>query len=190
MNRKFAFRLCGELAETGQNLYYGVNTGNLVLTCINAAIELLDMSGSIYSWNAEKKRTQIMKKTLYEAEGKYEHLKEEAKRQADFIVEKEREKSQLRLKALKNELENSRIELEKKIEEYSTKVNYDADIYIKKSKLCAKIRLQLGDTIDIITMQIKKQKLNDEINFKLQSELTEKLRITVSQYNKFINLCC
>lgn len=54
MNRKFAFRLCGELAETSQNLYYGVNTGNLVLTCINAAIELLDMSGSIYSWNAEK----------------------------------------------------------------------------------------------------------------------------------------
>lgn len=190
MNRNFAFRLCGELSKTGANLYYGVSTGNLAMTCINAGIELIDMTSSIISWGSEHNRTKVMQATLDETLEKQERLKETERDRADSIVKMEQEKSQCRLNKLKIELEKDRHVLLEKLEQMTAESNSEMDLYLRRSELTARIRLRVKDTIDLVTSLIENQTLSGSSDSPILAELQERLRISVAQYTKFVSTCC
>ena len=190
MNRNFAFRLCGELAKTGADLYYGVSTGNLAITCINAGIELIDMTTSIVSWGSERNRTEIMQESLDETIKNYERLKEAERRRSEHVIEQEKEASQYRLEKLRIELEKERSLLMDQIEQLSAEENSKAELLMRKSELTARIRIRVKDTIDLVTMLIEKETVDGHNNSAMLAELQERLRISVAQYTKFVSACC
>lgn len=190
MNRNFAFRLCGELAKTGANLYYGVSTGNLAMTCINAGIELIDMTSSIISWGSERNRTKIMQEALDETAEKYEQLKEAERRRVDLVVEQEKAASRYRLDKLRIELENERSLLMNQIEQLSAEANNKAELLMRKSELTARIRIRVKDTIDLVSELIDKEATAGHRDSAMLAELQERLRISVAQYTKFVSACC
>lgn len=190
MNRNFAFRLCGELAKTGENLYYGVSTGNLAMTCINAGIELIDMAASIVSWGSERNRTKIMQEARNETIDHYERLKEAKRRRVDLVIEQEKEASRYRLEKLRIELEKERSLLMDQIEQLSVEANNKAELLMRKSELIARIRIRVKDTIDLVSVLIEKETAEGHHDSAMLAELQERLRISVAQYTKFVGACC
>lgn len=160
MNRNFAFRLCGELAKTGTNLYCGISTGNLTMTCINAGIELIDMTSSIISWGSERNRTRIMQESLNETTKNYERLKEDDRRRVDLVIGQEMEASRYRLEKLRIELEKERSLLMNQIEQLSLEENSKAELLMRKSELTARIRIRVKDTIPKSAFLTKKASLH------------------------------
>lgn len=190
MNRNFAFRLCGELAKTGANLSYGVSTGNLAMTCINAGIELIDMTSSIISWDSERQRTKIMQESLNETIKNYGRLKEEERRRVNFVIEQEKDASRYRLEQLRIELEKERSLLMNQIEQLSLEANSKAELLMRKSELTSRIRIKVKNTIDLVSELIGKETAADHGDSAMLAELQEQLRISVAQYTKFVNACC
>ena len=190
MNRNFAFRLCGELGDTCLNLYSGVSMGNITLVCINAGIELINMTSSIIAWNSERDRTETMQTTLDEILNNYESMKKCDQKKAEIEVKKEKEKSNYRLEKLKLELEKDRDTLMDRIEQLSTQSNNKMEIYIRKSKLTERVRISVKETIELVTQLIENQTSNGQQELPILAELQEKLRVSVSQYTKFVNMCC
>ena len=78
------------------------------MTCINAGIELNDMTSSIISWGSERNRTRIMQESLNETTKNYERLKEDDRRRVDLVIGQEMEASRYRLEKLRIELEKER----------------------------------------------------------------------------------
>ena len=190
MNRNFAFRLCGELAKTGTNLYCGISTGNLTITCINAGIELIDMTSSIISWGSERNRTRIMQESLNETTKNYERLKEDDRRRVDLVIGQEMGASRYRLEKLRIELEKERSLLMNQIEQLSLEENSKAELLMRKSELTARIRIRVKDTIDLVSELIEKETATEHGNSSMLAELQEQLRISVAQYTKFVSACC
>lgn len=190
MNRNFAFRLCGELAKTGSNLSYGVSTGNLAMTCINAGIELIDMTSSIISWGSERNRTKIMQESLNETVKNYERLKEQDRRRVNLVIEQEKDASRYRLERLRIELEKERSLLMNQIEQLSREENSKAELLMRKSELTARIRIRVKNTIDLVSEMIGKETAVGDVDSVMLAELQERLRISVAQYTKFVNACC
>ena len=154
MNRNFAFRLCGELANTSANLYYGVSTGNLALTCINAGIELINLGSSIVTWNAERKRTKILQQSLNASIQQYERLKEIEKERVLASIQKEREEMQNRLELLRIELQKNRSDLMNELEIATTQLHQDIDIHFTNDEIIKTIRLKVKETARIILQKI------------------------------------
>lgn len=190
MNRNFAFRLCGELAKTGANLYYGVSTGNLAMTCINAGIELIDMTASIVSGGSERNRTRIMQESLNDTIENYERLKEADRRRVDLVIGQEKKESRYRLEKLKIELEKERSLLMNQLEQLSVETSSQAELFMRKSELTARIRKRVKDTIDLVSMLLEKETVEGHCDSVMIAELQERLRISVAQYTKFVNACC
>ena len=190
MNRNFAFRLCGELAETGSSLYYSVSTGNLALTCINAGIELINLGSSIISWNAERNRTKIMQQSLADSVKKLDKLKKIKQETVEASLEKAKEDMQQRLELLRIELEKNRFTLMNEIESRTAKLNQDMELHFSNMEIIKTIRLKVKETIDLVTKLLEEQNSNSQQNIALVTELQEQLRIAVAQYTKFVNICC
>ena len=190
MNQNFAFKLCGELCNTGINLAYAVSTGNTAMVCLNAGIELLDMTSSLISYSAERNRTKQMQSAYQENKLKYEKLRDATQKQAKIIITQEKNISQLRIERLKRDLINERNILMQKLEQASAELQSINEFTIRKSELASKLRIKVKDTIDVVSdflEQFTKENPDDTL---IIAELHEKLRVSVTQYTKFVSTCC
>lgn len=190
MNRNFAFKLCGELSRTAINLSPAVSAGNTAKVCLDAGIELLEMTSSLISYCEERNRTKLKESAYRDNKLKYEKLRDEEYKQANIFIKREENDCRRRIELLKIDLEKENHELKQKLELASALLQYSSEDQAKMNKRVSKIRSMTKAAIDLVSIQLKQfsvEKPNDTI---LIGELQEKLRVSVAQYQKLVDICC
>lgn len=190
MNRSFAFKLCGELADLGMKLSYSMAAGDTALTCVTAGVELLDMTSSLVSFFSARSRTTDMMRDFQFEQAQYQKMMAAKMNQAEAVLAAEERLSNARIQALKVELEQERNMLMMQLEEASNKNQVSFAYQMRKNELIKKIRDCMKETIDLVSTALTffhDQGMEAEI---MVFELQEQLRISTIKYTKFVKVCC
>lgn len=190
MNKNFAFKLCGELCNTGINLAYSVSTGNTAMVCLKAGIDLLDMTSSLISCSAESNKTKQMQSAYQENEIEYEKLRTATRKQTEIIISREKNASQIRIGRLKAELDKELTILNQKMEQASAELKSTNEFTIRRSELASRIRIKVKEAIDEVSNLLEQYTKENPDDALFTATLHEQLRVSTTHYTKFVSTCC
>ena len=186
MNGRFAFRLCGELVDTGVRIARAAKAGSTVLAGIEAAIELIDAAGSAVRYFQQRDRNQIRQEAVGFAEDYYENKKQVKQEESERLADLETQKSLQRLEQLRITLTREKNQMRQDQEAAAR----DLRVSVEWQARVSAHRGYFKEAIDLVTKQLDRMREAEGMNRGVVADLEEQLRQAVGQYNKIVQLCC
>ena len=190
MNSTAAFKFIGKLSDSTIRCARHINSGNAVCACIDAGVALIDMTSSIIQYSNECKRTDLLRKQVYESKVLLDLMVEQEKRNAEIEIEKANQILIRGLDKLKLELSKEYEVICLGVEQQKNKLSQDMEFDRERNEIFGNVRLMIKDSLTISTDALEVLNRDCDKNKSLISGFEEQIRLAAANYYKMIKLCC
>jgi hypothetical protein len=185
MRENAPFRFVGKLAERNTRLFEYVSSGNEVMACVEAGLNLIDMAENVTKYHFETQNTvEIQNQTDINKDHIDTKIKIERQKSEHLIANKKMQ--------IENELHVNRYKLNKELGVFKKKLENRAyesqnrnELFLKNWDVCTEIRNSLKMTLRIVETILEEGKSRN-INQNQTLTLLEEYRETQNLYNKLI----
>ncbi|MDN4066656.1 hypothetical protein QYF50_02015 [Paenibacillus vini] len=188
MRSNVAFKFIGRLSKGSVGHIAKVQPMNAALACIDAGIELIDMTSSIISYANEAKNTSIISQQITRNKLLLDDMVNQHKKAAEQEIIMAERLSLQRLEKLKLELSTEYEIICKHMDNQKGKLALDIEYDAKQSRIVERVRLTIKESLELSQGALEHLNKHRDKNKIQITSLEEQIRQLTAHYMKLVKM--